>query len=404
MVKNFEMLGRLTIGKETEKFKPFEVTTSEKGWVTTKLMFNVLTDNNRHGLMSKGGHLKSGGVVYSFTKKTKDKDGKEIKGKSIQIKWEDRNKQDVIDTIAEFKKFVIDLEEPNRRYKLKKALEKAQDGDIENLNLDELGLVSTDNLVEMLTNELKKSEKLRKEFIAESDFTECLHKLIVSGKYDKEKFLIKGETQRSEYNGKFYKTLVPTRVYLANKSDKEYAFGEVEVFFNKNSLDTLSFEEKGKYYVNGFAREYDNNRKCDIPCPLTLVIDCNNIDEGSKEYKVNKLFKSQFTVDDDSWKQLGVKYRILDGAQKMEITEDMLSDTQKEMLELEMITIKELEQEFGLVYGDRITEDVIENVIKGYTKGRKDTVFTDEDFIIKSVELDENEASEEDDDDIFKLD
>lgn len=408
MAGTFEILGRLSIGKETDKFHPYEVTTSEKGWVSTKLMFNVLSENNRHSLISKGGHLKTGGVVYSFTKKTKDKDGNEIKGQSIQVKWEERHKQSIIDTIAEFKKFVIDLEKPKRRHQIEKALEKAQDGDIEEDTIKELGIDTTDNLVEALTKALEESKKKRKEFIAESDFTEYLYKLISSGKVDGQKFIVKGEIQHSEYNGKFYKSLVPTRIYLAEKDAEEVGYGEEVVFFNSNSLDSLSFEEKGKYYVNCFVRAYDGNRKTEIPCPIQLVIDCNGLEEESKQAKVRKLFKAQFTVEDDSWKELGVKFKMLDGAQKMEITPDMLSDTQKEMLELEMITMKELERELGIVYGDRITESSIVNVLRGYTKGRKDTLYTDDDFVIKSVELDEDvleENTEEvEDEDIFDLD
>lgn len=402
MAGTFEIVGRLSIGKETEKFKPFEVITSDRGWITTKLMFNVMSENNRHSLISKGGHMKTGGVVYTFTKKTKNENGEDVKGKPIQVKWDDRNKQDIIDTVAEFKKFVIDLEKPKRRYQLEKALEKAQDGDIDTTTLQELGLDTTGNAVEVLKKAVEDSKKKRKEFIAESDFTEYLNKLITSGKVEGQKFIVKGEIQHSEYNGKFYKSLTPTRIYLADKDAEEVGFGEEVVFFNKESMDELSFEEKGKYYVNGYVRAYDGNRKTEIPCPIQVVIDCNGLEPDSKDFKIKKLLKAQFTVDDDSWKELGVKFKMLDGAQKMEVTEDMLSDVQKEMLELEMITMKELEKEFGIVYGDRITESSVVNVVKGYTKGRKDTAYTDENFVIAAVSLDDDK--EEDDDDIFDLD
>ena len=70
--------------------------------------------------------------------------------------------------------------------------------------------------------------------------------------------------------------------------------------------------------------------------------------------------------------------------------------------------MKELERELGIVYGDRITESSIVNVLRGYTKGRKDTLYTDDDFVIKAVELDEDaleENTEEvEDEDIFDLD
>lgn len=36
----------------------------------------------------------------------------------------------------------------------------------------------------------------------------------------------------------------------------------INILFNSESLDDMSVEEKGKYYVNGYMMEYDNNRKC----------------------------------------------------------------------------------------------------------------------------------------------
>ena len=87
---------------------------------------------------------------------------------------------------------------------------------------------------------------------------------------------------------------------------------------------------------------------------------------------------------------------MLDGAQKVEITEDMLTDFQKEMLELEAITMDEIRKEIGGdVYGDKVQEIVITNVSRGFTKGRKDTVFVDSDFVIKAIEPEREEQNEE---------
>jgi hypothetical protein len=87
----------------------------------------------------------------------------------------------------------------------------------------------------------------------------------------------------------------------------------------------------------------------------------------------------------------------------------MLTDFQKEMLELEAITMDDIRKEIGGdVYGERVQEIVIVNISKGFTKGRKDTVFVDSDFVIKAIEPEQKETedigTEEDLDDLSDLD
>jgi hypothetical protein len=85
----------------------------------------------------------------------------------------------------------------------------------------------------------------------------------------------------------------------------------------------------------------------------------------------------------------------------------MLTDFQKEMLELDAITMDEIRAEIGGdVYGERVQEIVIANVARGYTKGRRDTVYVDSDFVVKPLEPKEEqkELSQETLDDLDDLD
>ena len=45
---NFEMIGKISLGKETEKFKPYSETTYDSGWVKRRIMFNAICGDNRH--------------------------------------------------------------------------------------------------------------------------------------------------------------------------------------------------------------------------------------------------------------------------------------------------------------------------------------------------------------------
>jgi len=394
MANTFEVIGTLSIPKENEKFQPYTYDEYPSGWNKSRLLFNVQSAENRHMLTIEGMMKADGtGTVYTFSKGSTDpKTHERIKGENIQIAWKDRNKPETLENVAEFKKFVIDLEKYGRRYKLQQAVE----GSLSEEEVVELG-------VEDATKALEESNKKRKEFIAEYDFAEFLNKLISSGKLDGKVFKVSGNIVHSEYNGKIYKKLIPSRIYLVDEKEEQTSTGQITVFYNKDSLDTGSYETTKKYYINGFVRDYDGQRKEMIPCPIQLVLDDSSEDE--KKGKVVKVIKKQFEIEDDSWKEFGVKVKLLDGAQKVEITEDMLTDFQKEMLELEAITMDEIRQEIGGdVFGDRVQEMIIVNVSRGFTKGRKDTVFLDSDFVIKEKEVEEKVTESTDSDDDLGLD
>jgi hypothetical protein len=346
----------------------------------------------------KGGYFKDGtGEIFTFSKSGTSDSGEKIKGEKLEVAWKDRFKPEIIENVAEFKKYIVDLEEHGRRFKLEKAAEKEIDGSI---TAEELLGLGVDNVQQAL----EESKKKRKEFIAESDFAEFVYKLISSGKGNDKLFRIMGDIVYSEYNGNFYKRLSPTRIYLAEKDATPSSTGQITIFYNKDSLDSGSFKEKNKYYINGYARNYDSQRKTNIPCPVQLVVDLSKDEENEASKKLNSLMIKQFTVKDKSWKEFGIKVRLLDGSQKVEITDDMLTDFQKEMLELGAITLDDIRKEIGGdIYGDKVQEMVVINVARGYTKGRKDTVFIDDDFVIKPIELIDNKRNNNnnDEDDIF---
>ena len=158
----------------------------------------------------------------------------------------------------------------------------------------------------------------------------------------------------------------------------------------------------GKYYVNGYVMEYDRNRKSNIPVPTTVTIPVASKDAEEKEKKKVEAIKHKFIVEDDTYKEYGVVVDMLNGAQKTEITEDMLSDEEKEDLECGLITMDDIRKELGgNVYGERVKEYQFVKPAKGFIRGRQDTVYTDDDMVIKPLEEELPEGTEDlfDDDD-----
>ena len=75
----------------------------------------------------------------------------------------------------------------------------------------------------------------------------------------------------------------------------------------------------------------------------------------------------------------------------------------RQRLECGLITMDDIRAELGgSVYGERIREYQFLKPAKGFTKGRQDTVYTEDDVIIKPLEGELPEGTEdlfEDDDD-----
>lgn len=401
---NFEMTGRLSISKETEKFKPWEEKTYDSGWVKRRLLFNVTCGDNRHMLSVDDGSFSDGhGDVYTFSKATVDESGNKKKGESMIIPFKERLTSPKIAEVAEFKKYIFDLEKPGRRYSLEKASERLKEGrNLTDEELKDLGLENESEIAEAL----EKSKKKRHEFITKWDFAEFIKKVIDSGKYSNSKFFIRGngEYKYSENKERVYESYVPTRIYLAADDAEESSTATVNILFNSESLDTMSAEEKKKYYVNGWMMEYDNNRRGNIPVPATVTIPLVADDADQKAKRRVESLKHKFTVDDESINEYGVVVNMLNGAQKTEITEDMLTDEQRYDLDCGLITMDDIREELGTnVYGERIREYELVKPARGFTKGRQETVYTAEDMVIRPIEETLPEGTEDlfdDDDDL----
>lgn len=391
---NFEMIGRLSLPRATDKFEPFSTKKYESGWIRKQLMFNVTCGDNRHMLsITDGAFDDEHGDIYSFSKSTVDESGNRVKGETLIIPFKDRLTSPKLAEVAEFKKFVIDLERPGRRYKLEKASEKIKEGT--SLTDEELKDLDIEDESEV-NQELERSKKRRHEFISGWDYIDYIFKLIDSGKYKDKKFFIRGngEYQYSDKNQRVYESYIPNRIYLAADDAEESSTATINVLFNSESLDEMSVEEKGKYFVNGYMMEYDGNRKSNIPVPVTITIPVPTDNADEKAKKRIEAIKHKFMVEDDSFKEYGAVVNMLNGAQKQEITEDMLTDEQREDLDCGLITMDDIRAELGgSVYGERIREYQFLKPAKGFTKGRQDTVYTADDMVIKPLadEVDEME-------------
>lgn len=390
---NFEMIGKITMSKPTDKFSPYTENVYDSGWKKTTLKFNAICGDNRHMLQVDAGAWADGhGDIYTFSKATTDESGNKKKGESFTIPFKDRLTSKRLAEVAEFKKFIFDLEEPGRRYKLKNMIDAIKEGkNVTDEQLKEVGLLSADEIDRAYAD----SQKKHHEFIYEGDYIDFIKKVVESDKYKNKKFLIRGTGNYtySDKNERVYETYIPNRIYLAADDAEEKSIATITLLFSADSLDEMSVEEKGKYYVNGWSMEYDSNRKNNIPVPTTITI-------PTTDEKWAKAAKRKFVNDGDTLKEYGVEVNMLNGAQKMEITEDMLTEEQKEDLEAGFITMEDIIKEAGgSVYGERVREYQLVKPAKGYTKGAADSVLTVDDMVIPPIEDVTEDLFDDDSDD-----
>ena len=385
---NFDLYGKIKLGRETDKFKPYQEREFESGWANRTLMFNAICGDNRHMLTIQGGTYpnKSDYKIITFSQGSTDASGTKSRGEKIEIPWKDRLLQSNIDKVAAFRKFTVDLDEIEHRKNLETFANKVKEGTtLTDEELEKAGITEESQIFEAL----EKSNKKKKEFISAWDFAEFMKKVMESGKYDNSIFHIRGSftCQWSDQNQQWYISMTPQQIYLAKPGTGEKSEGTATLFFTNNAVDDMDLEEKHKYYVNAYTFEYDSARKKNIPCPFQLVIpdkipNVKGTDDGNDETRA-KYVVSKFVVEDGTVKEYGVKFDILNGAQKVDITPEMLTDEQRDDLEMGLIDMSDIIRELGSsVYGERVRENRYSGIARGYTKGRKDTAYAESDLEI----------------------
>ena len=404
MQNTFDFVGKISPCKETENFKPFETRKFDSGWQKETLKFNVSCGSNRH-LLEIGVLLApvlENTTIYTTTRGGQNSDGSKVKGENIQVKFADRAKPDIVESVANFKKFIIDTELPGRRQNLEHAIDKFKSGEITDEQMAQLGVKTLAECEEAL----EKSNKKRHEYIFEYDFIEFLNKLIAKPEIKDWNWHVTGN-YTLEYNSKddkWYRKFNPQRIYRAADDAEVKSQGTFGVVFGKEAIDDTDFDETGKIHINGFIGQYlGNPYKKICYSPMMFTIDGNGDDKAKKKALG---FKKIFTFPDEcerEYREIGITCDILDGAQVVELSEDMLTDEQKENIEFGLITLDDIKRELGKpVYGDKVQDIVIVGLARGYSGGAKDTEYTEADLgkPVSATDTVVTDIFDEDDDEI----
>jgi hypothetical protein len=389
MATNFNFTGKISLPKETEKFKPIEKKEFASSWMNTTVKFNVISGTNRVLCVAQGSRWKDDkkNTVKTFSKSTTDENGKVTKGEKIEIAWAKRFDEAEIAKVAGFKKFVVDTGDYKMRYKLQDLVEAFEKGIVTDEQMEALEIDNLDDAKAAL----EKSKAKRKEFVSEWDFAEYMIKVAQSDKMKDKLFNVSGdyEVQYSDDKNRFYVNYHVNRVTLAAEDAEPKTEMKVDFLFGEDSWDDSNYEETGKVLVNGWISYYDSNLKKNGFKDMTVVIREEN------DKKRNAL-KRKFTCD-DGIKQIGLTLSVIEGAEVIELTMDMLDEETREDIECGLLDFEDVKRELGgRAIGDRISELRFAELTPKKNVAQ-DTVYAVEDMHPAKAEVIEDEDDEEED-------
>lgn len=370
----FKFVGKLSVVKDSDKFKGYDETTYSSGWCGRKLNLTLTADTNRHSLVIRSGKWNddSKNVIRAKTKSGHDANGNRTKGEAVQIPFAERFDPEWKDKVSGRNKYVLDITDPEEKQRLKDIISS-------NRLPDDGEFASMDAVHEALDG----LGAYRKEFLSDWDFAEQVYAFLSDDNTPKNmKYEVRGNVVH-EYNpskGVFYTNFVPNRIVCVGSETPCSSSGVVDFYFSENAVDGDYAEDSGWNYLNGYTRYYESAFKKVIGAPIQLRF-------ANDPEKYAEIMKKKFAAESETYRHIGLNVDYINGAQRQEITYDMLSDEQKESIDFGLTTLSAIKQEMGgTVYGEREQYVKITGFAVGFSAGAEDTVYTKTDFDIPAAE------------------
>lgn len=237
--------------------------------------------------------------------KTMDTDNEKL-----DVDWDDRFNEDIISKVASYRKYIVDL------------------GD------DHGG---------------------RQEFITAYDMIEHLREYLPD--YDG-RVVVTGQFTRDWYAKKkmYFSKFRVQNVFAAPEERKNRLLLTMDLFYNKASLDDSDFDESKKMTLDCFIEQYINKDEGRKYVPIQVVFSGAKYDLENEKHKKLFDYKMKYIkVKNKNMVHIPWEIVLLRGAEEAEFDESMLTDSQREQVELGIKTVDDFRPK-GNVYGDRIDE------------------------------------------------
>lgn len=237
--------------------------------------------------------------------KTMDTDNEKL-----DVDWDDRFDEDIISKVASYRKYIVDL------------------GD------DHGG---------------------RQEFITAYDMIEHLREYLPD--YDG-RVVVTGQFTRDWYAKKktYFSKFRIQNVFAAPEERKNRLLLTMDLFYNKSSLDDSDFDENKKMTLDCYIEQYINKDEGRKYVPIQVVFSGAKYDLENEKHKKLFDYKMKYIkVKNKNMVHIPWEIVLLRGAEEAEFDESMLTDSQREQVELGIKSVDDFRPK-GNIYGDRIDE------------------------------------------------
>lgn len=240
----------------------------------------------------------------------------------MDVDWADRFDEEIVSQVASYRKYIVDLGE------------------------DHGG---------------------RQEFITVYDMIKHLQEHLPN--YEG-RVVVTGQFTRDWYAKKkmYFSKFRIQNVFAAPEERKSRLMITADLFYNKNSFDDSDFNENKKITLDCYIEQYINKDEGRKYVPIQVVFSGAKYDMENERhkkllnYKMKYIKPTEITVDGKTVKlkptqmvHIPWEMVLLRGAEEADFDESMLTDAQKEQIELGIKTLDDFKPK-GNIYGDRIDE------------------------------------------------
>lgn len=275
----------------------------------------------------------------------------------VDIKWEDRLKEDVVEGVRDF-----DL--------LKAGLEVGEDGKL-----------------------------IIKEFISEIDFEEYLREHLTDGM----KVRVRGKAEYSEYNDNIQRRYSVQSVYLAQTYEKdgvEIAPEDMATLRQTYVLNADALErnwesklaKEGETFITVFVPQYVSTvlsggkyvpLKKTMPYPQSIIVRLDDKEDEAELKKKKTIIKKFFSVDKKTVREIVLINNINEGYE--ETTGVQLNDEMRELIDLGVFTEEDIKKQ-TTIRGNKVSKlTFIQPAIRRNDKGDIAVLLDDEKYSLQAL-------------------
>lgn len=301
MAINFTFVGKMSIGKDTEKKQAYV----EKEHVNEKTG-EVKGHSRRLNLIVKcgedtffpsvGGYM--GNIIYSLSK---------ADNSSITFPASKRN--EFLSQVADFKKYVF----------------------------------------------VDKANEVRYEFTTEYDLALCVHQMLQDEKYKDTIFKVSGEVEYSTYTSdgieKTFKNYKVTRIYAVASDSEQQAIITTDFYVAEDCFDESKVESDSLLTILGYVPVYDSNKKKLCGDGTRGYFEKYEFDLSTDEAKREKqieALKRKFAPNTENGEgylsMTGLHVKLINRTDSVEFDESQLSEDELLDVELGITTMEELKE------------------------------------------------------------